>query len=341
MSSPGDGTSSEPIPQDATTFRADGLREAMIGEETLVLDRSNAQCHVLNSSSSAVWRFMGEELTIGEMVEVLVTETGLDRDFVLTTAEAAVRGFIDAGLVDVIPPTEAIIDRHSAEPEIDPEQFAQDLDAAEHAQRRADRSARRRSWLPTLSRTLDRIPELTVHGPWQFGDSRATIATDSPAVGAYLERILHALTVAPDGAANHTPLRIHIVRRGGGGQERVSTYFDGYRIVRRTPPAEAIEITLRNLNLLATTHTRESILLHAGAVEFDGRVVVVTGESGRGKSTLTAALVLAGGAYLTDELVIIDPQDLSVRPYPKPLDLGPTSLELLGLPAEDGFVVTR
>ena len=73
------------------------------------------------------------------------------------------------------------------------------------------------------------------------------------------------------------------------------------------------------------------VLLHAGAVERDGRAIVVAGESGRGKSTLTAALVQAGFNYVTDELVLIDPLTAHVEPYPKALDLSAESHTLLGL----------
>lgn len=341
VSIPGDGTSAEPFPVDATTIRVDDLREATIGAETLVLDRSNARCHVLNASSSAVWPLMGGELTIGEMIEHIGAETDLDRTVIAPIVMAAVQGFVDNGLIDVTVRTGESVDDLDTEHAVLPEESTEDRDAAEHAERRVARLARRREWDSIVIRTLDRIPGLTVHGPWQFGDVRATIATDSATVGEYLDHILTGLRTEQGGPEEQATVRIHIVRRRRTDHELVSTYFDGQCSARPTSPAKAIEETLRDLNLLATTRTSGAVLLHAGAVEFDGRVVVVTGESGRGKSTLTAALVRAGGAYLTDELVIIDPEDLWVRPYPKPLDLDPTSLELLELPPDDGFVVAK
>jgi hypothetical protein len=341
VSIPGDGTSAEPFPLDATTIRAHHLREAVIGAETLVLEYSNARCHVLNASSSAVWPLMGGEHTIGEMIDDLAAETDLDRTVLSPIVMAAIEGFVDTGLVDLIVRTEEPGGDQGIEPDNGHEETAEDRDAAEQAERRSIRIARRHGWRPIVARTLDRFPGLTVHGPWQFGDVRATIATDIDTIGDYLDHILAGLRTEESERGEHGVFRIHIVRRHNSDQELVSVYFDGESAARRTSPAESIEVTLRDLNRLATTRTSGSVLLHAGAVEFDGRVVVVTGESGRGKSTLTAALVRAGGAYLTDELVIIDPGDLRVRPYPKPLDLDPTSLELLGLPPDDGFVVAK
>lgn len=341
MSIPGERASADPFPLDATTLRANDLREATIGDETLVLEYSNARCHVLNASSSAVWPLMGGEHTIGEVIEDIAAEADLDRTVITPIVMAAVQGFVDTGLIEVIVRTEEPGGEHGIEPASPSEQTAEDRAAAEQAERLAARLARRREWHSIVSRTIDRIHGLTVHGPWQFGDVRATIATDSATVGEYLDHILAGLRAEQGGPEEQATVRIHIVRRRRTDHELVSTYFDGQCTARPTSPASAIEETLRDLNLLATTRTSGAVLLHAGAVEFDGRVVVVTGESGRGKSTLTAALVRAGGAYLTDELVIIEPENLWVRPYPKPLDLDPTSLELLELPPDDGFVVAK
>lgn len=61
------------------------------------------------------------------------------------------------------------------------------------------------------------------------------------------------------------------------------------------------------------------ILLHAGFIDhnrFGG--VMVVGASGAGKSTATTFLG-QNGKYLTDELVIVDPESLRVIPFPKPV----------------------
>lgn len=61
------------------------------------------------------------------------------------------------------------------------------------------------------------------------------------------------------------------------------------------------------------------ILLHAGVVEHrELGVVLLVGPSGAGKSTAVSVLG-RGSRYLTDELAIIDPDDLTVTGYPKPV----------------------
>lgn len=52
-------------------------------------------------------------------------------------------------------------------------------------------------------------------------------------------------------------------------------------------------------------HQREQIVLHASAVEVNGKAVVFCGTSGAGKSTLAAALALRGYRLITDDICAI------------------------------------
>ena len=58
--------------------------------------------------------------------------------------------------------------------------------------------------------------------------------------------------------------------------------------------------------------------------------------SGSGKTTLTAELVGTGLAYLTDETLGVDPVNLAVTPYRKPLTVKPGSFSVLGHLAPEG-----
>lgn len=51
------------------------------------------------------------------------------------------------------------------------------------------------------------------------------------------------------------------------------------------------------------------LVLHASAVEIDGKGVAFTGESGRGKSTLAASFATTGARFLTDDGLQLDWQD--------------------------------
>ena len=131
------------------------------------------------------------------------------------------------------------------------------------------------------------------------------------------------------GRADH---RLSIVSGGAAGRFRI--VLDGRFISRVDHSEAAVAHALHHLDELAVDGSAAALLFHAGAVERDGRVVVVLGVSGQGKSTVTAALVQRGFHYLSDEVVAVDVATREVRPYPKALDLQPEALDLLGVDAD-------
>lgn len=75
------------------------------------------------------------------------------------------------------------------------------------------------------------------------------------------------------------------------------------------------------MNLQVALGWRRHLLLHASAVEKDGRVLLMTGESGSGKSTLATMLALAGWRFLSDEFAFVALDDGRVHPFPRPASL--------------------
>lgn len=67
-------------------------------------------------------------------------------------------------------------------------------------------------------------------------------------------------------------------------------------------------------------HSPVRLFVHAAAVAWRGRMLVVPGRTWTGKSTLAAALVRAGAAYYSDEFTVIDEAGL-VHAFPRPLRL--------------------
>jgi hypothetical protein len=96
---------------------------------------------------------------------------------------------------------------------------------------------------------------------------------------------------------------------------------DGRIIRRDVDPRVGTATLVWRLNTIAAESTSH-VLLHAACVTAPhGGGVLLVGGPGAGKSTLAAALVRAGMAYLSDELAGIDRAGL-LAPYPKPLGLG-------------------
>ncbi len=62
------------------------------------------------------------------------------------------------------------------------------------------------------------------------------------------------------------------------------------------------------------------VFVHAGAVGWKGRGILVPGSTLTGKSTLTAELVRAGATYYSDEYAVLDRRG-RVHPFPRPLSI--------------------
>lgn len=75
------------------------------------------------------------------------------------------------------------------------------------------------------------------------------------------------------------------------------------------------------MNLQMALGERRYLLLHAAAVERNGKALILTGESGSGKSTLAALLGEKGWRLLADEFVLIDPATGLIHPFPRAISL--------------------
>ena len=75
------------------------------------------------------------------------------------------------------------------------------------------------------------------------------------------------------------------------------------------------------MNLQMALGQRRWLLLHASAVERDGRALLMTGVSGAGKSTLSALLMARGWRFLGDEFALLDPETGLLHPFPRLISL--------------------
>jgi hypothetical protein len=105
---------------------------------------------------------------------------------------------------------------------------------------------------------------------------------------------------------------IELVERPGG-----LSLYDGDELVRAdiAPSLGAATVVWRLNSIAATSH---NLIIHAGCVAGTGGVIL-PGESGVGKSTLTAACVEVGMDYLCDEFAALDLATGALVGYPKPI----------------------
>jgi hypothetical protein len=149
---------------------------------------------------------------------------------------------------------------------------------------------------------------------------------EAPAdVAANVERLLTTLRIPAH--ASPTTYRLEPIARS-----------DEYTVWRESEPigtvadaTTAVELLLWAIDEAAVQASDRLLLVHAGAAEKGGRVVVVPGASGAGKSTVVSALVDRGWRYVTDEVVALDLKSKLVAPYPRAAKVELPAAVLLGL----------
>ena len=130
------------------------------------------------------------------------------------------------------------------------------------------------------------------------------------------------------------------VRAGAEHPVRIGAWHEGdrYRLIdHRGRPSIVHGETQAVLGLLdrvvetVLDHlaTRGILGTHAGVVEVRERAILLSGRSGRGKSTLTLGLIRRGAGWLTDELALVAPDDHTMLPYPRALHVSPGTVDLL------------
>jgi HprK-related kinase A len=102
------------------------------------------------------------------------------------------------------------------------------------------------------------------------------------------------------------------------------------------PLAHGLLAAEMGMNLQVALGWRRHLLLHASAVERDGRVLLMTGASGSGKSTLSVMLADAGWRFLADEFAFVGLDDGRIHPFPRPASLKNESIAAAGA---DGAVL--
>jgi hypothetical protein len=103
------------------------------------------------------------------------------------------------------------------------------------------------------------------------------------------------------------------------------------------PSAAALprEVAEGELMVALTLALRSHGLVHlhaAATMSPAGQVLLIAGTGGSGKSTLTAALVAAGHAYLGDDVVLVAPGGVLFA-FPRPFHLSPASARAVGVEA--------
>lgn len=161
-------------------------------------------------------------------------------------------------------------------------------------------------------RLLDQLPYAATIGPVCLLGERLSIRCQDAVLGRFLEAFL-----APFRPADRMNTTIHVVEVGGTW----AAYQDGGRTVSAASVPAMARSLVWLLNTVALAAPTSDVHVHAAVASLGGRALILPGPSGAGKTTLVAALALAGWTYLSDEVAAFGPKGHVVHPYPRPLAL--------------------
>ncbi len=102
------------------------------------------------------------------------------------------------------------------------------------------------------------------------------------------------------------------------------------------PLAQGLLAAEMGMNLQMALGQRRYVLLHASAVERDGRALVMTGASGAGKSTLAALLMARGWRLMGDEFALLDPATGEILGFPRLISLKNQAIPVVEAALPDG-----
>lgn len=106
-------------------------------------------------------------------------------------------------------------------------------------------------------------------------------------------------------------------------------WHDGQAPFKPLPIDHAFPLLEWGMNWCIAGHAQHYLMLHAAVLEKNGRAVILPGDPGAGKSTLTAALALSGWRLLSDELTLIDRDDGLIVPLARPVSLKNRSIDVI------------
>ncbi len=82
----------------------------------------------------------------------------------------------------------------------------------------------------------------------------------------------------------------------------------------------ALDCLLAEIQITVAEEARNEVFVHAGAVGWGGRAIILPGRSFSGKTSLVLQLLRQGASYYSDEYAIFDPRG-SVHPCARPLHI--------------------
>jgi HprK-related kinase A len=110
---------------------------------------------------------------------------------------------------------------------------------------------------------------------------------------------------------------------------QINFWLDGYSPFKPLPADHAFALLEWGMNWCLAGQAHHYLMFHAAVLERNGVSIILPGEPGAGKSTLTAALMLSGWRLLSDELTLVDRDDGLIVGLGRPVSLKNASIDVI------------
>jgi hypothetical protein len=283
---------------------SDRIVRGRLGDTDVLFGIDDRRLRYLNETAAAIWDGLGRRESLTGMISGLADRFGAAESIVRGDVEEMVRGLVQTGLL--------VSDHGSSDPP-----------GSETGATSGSVSARLRPGSD--------ISCWPVIGSFGALDATVRIESPDPELGEVISGALAPL-------ASRQPAEYAIrVEQVAPDRWAVATREEESATV--SSRVAAVARVLGEVNGIAVESVPDRLVLHAGAVAAANGAVVLPAGANHGKSTLTAGLVKAGLAYLSDEAAAIDSEGIC-HPYPKPIALDPGSFAVhrdLAPPPNDGL----
>lgn len=163
-----------------------------------------------------------------------------------------------------------------------------------------------------------------------FGAARARILANAPGFEDAFASVYRGFEALEPSGFFDVTVRLRRARGLRGYlRPQVELVVDGATVFAPFPADTHLPLVEWGMNFLFAQRLGCYLLLHAGAVEFDGCAVILPAMPGSGKSTLTAALATSGFRLLSDEFGVVRLGDGQVLPLLRPVALKNESIEVI------------
>ena len=140
------------------------------------------------------------------------------------------------------------------------------------------------------------------------------VATACPEAYTTLERYVFPSLPRTDSAVDQADIFVRVVPVA----EQLQLLVDDVVVASAGRAISLVPALVRVLDEAVIQRLTTLRAVHAGAVLWEGRALLLPGATHAGKSSLVAELLRRGATYFSDEYALIDSQG-RVHPYPRPL----------------------